>query len=46
MMFILVVLFPIAVIMGTCVIAWLLGTLLTVDGARRHEGSELLELDS
>ena len=43
---ILVVLFPIAVIMGCCVIAWLLGTLLTGDADKRYEGSELVELNS
>ncbi len=43
---ILIVLFPIAVIMGCCVIAWLLGTLLTSDGEQRYEGTELAQLDS
>lgn len=45
MAFILIVLFPIAVIMGCCAIAWLLGTLLTGDGEKRYEGSELIELN-
>jgi len=43
---ILIVLFPIAVIVGCCVIAWLLGTLLTTDGEQRYEGTELAQLDS
>jgi hypothetical protein len=43
---ILIVLFPIAVIMGCCVIAWLLGTLLTDDAEQRYEGTELAQLDS
>lgn len=42
---ILVVLLPVAVIMGCCAVAWLLGTLLTTDGEKRFEGSELLDLD-
>lgn len=46
MAIILVVLFPVAVIMGCGVIAWLLGTLLTTDGKQRFEGSELLDLDA
>ncbi|HET8929648.1 MAG TPA: hypothetical protein VFN21_03220 [Acidimicrobiales bacterium] len=43
---ILIVVFPVAVIMGCAVIAWLLGTLLTTDGKQRFEGSELLDLES
>lgn len=43
---ILIVLFPMAVIMGCCVIAWLLGTLLTGDAEDRYEGSELIELNA
>ncbi len=42
----LIVVFPVLVVMGSCVVAWLLGTLATQDAEARHEGSELLELDS
>lgn len=46
MAFILVILFPMAVIIGCCGVAWLLGTLLTSDAEKRYEGSELIELNS
>lgn len=46
MAFILIVLFPMAVIMSCCVVAWLLGTLLTSDAEERYEGSELIELNA
>lgn len=43
MAIILVFVFPMAVIMGAGVVAWLLGTLLTKDAETRYEGTELLE---
>ena len=36
---------PVGFLIGMSGIAALLGTLLTRDGAARHEGSELLELN-
>jgi predicted branched-subunit amino acid permease len=36
---------PVGFIMSMTAVAGLLGTLLTRDGAARHEGSELLELN-
>lgn len=41
---ILLFVFPMLVIMGCCVVAWLLGTLLTKDAETRYEGSELLDV--
>lgn len=43
---ILIVLFPMAVVMGCCAIAATLGSLLHRDGEQRHEGSELIELNN
>lgn len=43
MALILVFVIPMLVIMGCCVIAWLLGTLLTRDAEERYEGTEILE---
>ena len=37
--------FPVVAIMGTAVIAALLGFLLNRDGEQRHEGSELLDVN-
>jgi hypothetical protein len=36
---------PVAFLIGMTLVAGGLGTLLTRDGAQRHEGSELLELN-
>ena len=43
MIVILVVVFPVLVAMGCCVVAVALGSLLTIDGEARNEGSELIE---
>lgn len=37
--------FPVVAIMGTAVIAAVLGFLLDRDGQQRHEGSELLDVN-
>jgi hypothetical protein len=43
---VILVLFPVIAVMGGAVIAAVLGTLLHKDGERRHEGSELLDLNT
>lgn len=42
---VLLVLVPVGFLVTMSVVAGALGTLLTRDGAARHEGSELLELN-
>jgi hypothetical protein len=42
---ILFVVFPVVAVMGFAAVAVGLGSLLTIDGAKRNEGSELLELN-
>ena len=42
---ILFVVFPVIAVMGCAAVAVGLGSLLTIDGEKRNEGSELLELN-
>ena len=42
---VLVLLIPVLVLMGSSVLAAVLGQVLEVDAEQRNEGSELLELD-
>ena len=43
---VLLVLFPVLVALGGAVAAAILGTFLVRDGEQRHEGSELVELNT